>query len=93
MAQRASELAEYAYETTGQFWPVHEALMKRGPTSTDEDLEEVAREFNLPPREGEFAAAYTAAKARVQEDVESARRSGHDSDFFHQRPTLRRAVG
>ena len=76
MAQRAAELAEYAYATTGQFWPVHDALMQRGPTYTDEDLEEVAREFNLPPREGEHAAAYAAAKARVQEDVQSAKRSG-----------------
>ncbi|HWH71048.1 MAG TPA: Na+/H+ antiporter NhaA [Candidatus Sulfotelmatobacter sp.] len=76
MAQRAAELAEYAYETTGQFWPVHDALMKRGPTYTDEDLDEVAREFNLPPRDGELAAAYAAAKARVQEDMQSAKRSG-----------------
>ena len=76
MAQRAAELAEYVYETTGQFWPVHDALMKRGPTYTDEDLAEVAREFNLPPRDGELAPGYAAAKARVQEDVQSARRSG-----------------
>jgi NhaA family Na+:H+ antiporter len=76
MSQRAAELAEYACETNGQFWPVHDALMKRGPTYTDDDLIEVAREFNLPPRDGEHAAAYAAAKARVQEDVQSARRSG-----------------
>jgi len=31
LAQCAAELAEAAYETTGQFWPAHEALMKHGP--------------------------------------------------------------
>ena len=76
MAQRAAELAEYAYVTTGQFWPVHDALMKRGATYTEEDLEDVAREFKLPPRDDEHAAAYAAAKARVQEDLQSGRRSG-----------------
>ena len=30
-ATRAAELAEYAAETTGRFWEVHEALMERGP--------------------------------------------------------------
>src|SRR4029079_13734143 len=30
-ATRASELAEYAAQTTGRFWEVHEALMDRGP--------------------------------------------------------------
>jgi Na+:H+ antiporter, NhaA family len=29
-AIRAAELAEYAAETTGGFWQVHEALMERG---------------------------------------------------------------
>ena len=76
MAQRAAELAEYSHATTGQFWPVHDELMKRGPNYTEEDLEEVAREFNLPPRDGEHTAAYAAAKARVQEDLQSAKRSG-----------------
>src|SRR5688572_14877490 len=66
MAQRAAELAEYAYATTGQFWPVHDALMKRGANYTDEDLQDVAREFKLPPRDDENAAARAAAQARVQ---------------------------
>ena len=30
-AVRAAELAEFASAITGQFWPVHDALMKRGP--------------------------------------------------------------
>ena len=75
-AQRAAELAEYASETTGDFWPVHDALMKRGPTFTPDDFEQIAREFNLPPRDEAYAPAGQAAKRRVQEDIESAQRSG-----------------
>ncbi|HYK19226.1 MAG TPA: thioredoxin domain-containing protein, partial [Pyrinomonadaceae bacterium] len=48
VAWRAAELAEYASETTGQFWEVHEALMERGPVLSAGDLERIAREFNLP---------------------------------------------
>src|SRR6478735_4293325 len=76
IARRAAELAEYASETTGEFWPIHDALMKRGPAFTEEDLELIAREFKLPPREGEHLAAAKAAERRVQEDLESARRGG-----------------
>ena len=75
-AQRAAELAEYASETTGDFWPVHDALMKRGPTFTPDDFDQIAREFKLPPRNEARATAGQAAKRRVQEDVESAQRSG-----------------
>jgi NhaA family Na+:H+ antiporter len=75
-AQRAAELAEYASETNGDFWPVHDALMKRGPTFTPDDFDQIAREFKLPPRDEARATAGQAAKRRVQEDVESARRSG-----------------
>lgn len=76
-ALRAAELAEYAYETTGQFWPVHDALMKRGPNLTAVDLEEIAAEFNLPPRDAvEESAARRTAERRVREDISSAKRSG-----------------
>jgi Na+:H+ antiporter, NhaA family len=75
-AKRAAELAEYASETTGEFWPVHDALMKRGPALRADDLDEVAREFNLPPPDGEHAASHSIAQARVQEDLQSAKRSG-----------------
>ena len=75
-AVRAAELAEFASEMTGQFWPVHDALMKRGPSISASDLEEIAREFNLPSHDGEHAGAYEAARRRVQEDRQSAKRSG-----------------
>ncbi|HTO04293.1 MAG TPA: Na+/H+ antiporter NhaA, partial [Opitutus sp.] len=72
-AVRASELAEYAAETSGQFWEIHEALMKRGPVFAEGDFEQISREFKLPPTD---VSAATAAQALVNEDVESARRSG-----------------
>ena len=71
-ALRASELAEYAAETTGRFWKAHQALMERGPAFAKGDFERIARELNLPNDE----AAAAAAQERVREDVESARRSG-----------------
>jgi NhaA family Na+:H+ antiporter len=75
-AHRAAELAEFAHLTTGKFWPVHDALMKQGPDFTTDDFEKIANQFNLPSRDGENAPVYAVAKARVQEDVQSAKRSG-----------------
>jgi len=80
-ATRAAELAEYAEQTTGQFWDVHEALMARGPAISEGDFEQIARDFDLPPLPPSDAAhepskEFTAAQARVREDAESAHRSG-----------------
>src|SRR4051794_10436000 len=75
-ATRAAELAEYAAGTTGRFWDVHEALMERGPAFGEGDLGRIAREFNLPPSDAAHEPAFEAARARVREDAESARRSG-----------------
>jgi NhaA family Na+:H+ antiporter len=75
-AARAAELAEYAAETTGRFWEVHEALMERGPVFAEGDFGRLAREFNLPPSDAAHEPAFEAAQARVREDVEGARRSG-----------------
>jgi NhaA family Na+:H+ antiporter len=74
-AVHAAELAEYAAETSGQFWEAHEALMARGPALSDGDLEQIALELRLPPlanREPPFGAS----QARVRDDVEGARSSG-----------------
>lgn len=76
IARRAAELAEHASEITGDFWPIHDALMKRGPIFTPDDFEQIAREFHLTPRDGKYGSASNTAKARVQEDLESAHRSG-----------------
>jgi NhaA family Na+:H+ antiporter len=74
-AEQAAELAEYAGETTGRFWEVHDALMKRGPVFNDDDFEQIAREFELPPVETREDARLNAA-SKVQADRLSARHSG-----------------
>ena len=74
-ALRASELAEYAAETTGRFWEAHEALMQRGPAFSEGDFGRIARELELPST-SEHETALTAAQERVREDAESAKRSG-----------------
>ena len=74
-ALRASELAEYAAQTTGRFWEAHEALMQRGPAFSEGDFDRVARELELPNR-AEHETALAAAQKRVRENAESARRSG-----------------
>src|SRR5688500_8458030 len=75
-AARAAELAEYAAQTTGRFWDVHEALMERGPAFSEGDFGRIVKEFNLPPDDIVHEPERTAARARVREDVESARHSG-----------------
>jgi Na+:H+ antiporter, NhaA family len=75
-AVRAAELAEYAAQTTGRFWEVHEALMERGPAFSEGDFGQIAREFNLPPSDATREPAFKAAQARVREDAEGARASG-----------------
>jgi NhaA family Na+:H+ antiporter len=75
-AVRAAELAEYASQTANRFWEVHEALMERGPTFAEGDFGRIARDFNLPPSDASNEPAFSAAQARVREDVESARASG-----------------
>src|SRR3954470_18980180 len=75
-AMRAAELAEYASETTGRFWEVHEALMERGPAFAEDVFARIARDFDLPPGDTPHEPAFAAARARVREDIESARCSG-----------------
>src|SRR6188508_3399973 len=64
-AKRASEFAEYAAQTTGRFWEVHEALMERGPVFADGDFGRIARDFNLPLAGATHEPARAAAQARV----------------------------
>ena len=72
-AGRAAQLAEYAAHTTDRFWEIHDALMKRGATLGGADCD--ALTASLPPRE-ENVQAWALARARVDEDQESAHRSG-----------------
>ncbi len=75
-ALRAAELAEYAHETTGRFWEAHDALMTRGPAYGPSDFEEIAADLGLPPRTAASDDAWRRAQLKVQENIESARRSG-----------------
>jgi Na+:H+ antiporter, NhaA family len=75
-AQEAAVLAEYAAQHD-RFWPVHDALMKKGPVFYAGDFDEVAAEFSLPPpAAAESDSARRVAEQRVAEDAESAARSG-----------------
>src|ERR1051326_5704185 len=74
-AVRAAELAEYAAETTGQFWQVHEALMELGPAFSEGDFGRIAYEFNLQSEAG-HESALEMARERVRADVGRADRSG-----------------
>ena len=75
-ADRAAELAEHVFEQTGEFWPVHDALMKRGPVFTPADFGDVARQFNMAPAPETSDSEPGPAGVRIQKDVESAFRSG-----------------
>ncbi len=75
-ARPAAELAEFAGNANGSFWPVHDELMKRGPDFAEGELAEIAARFDLDPDAPEFAEAREQAAARVDEDRASARESG-----------------
>jgi NhaA family Na+:H+ antiporter len=75
-ARLAADLAEYAFETTGRFWPIHEALMERGPIFRPNNFAQIVQEFGLPPRDDTNEPAWRAAKLKVQDDIESAQRGG-----------------
>lgn len=78
-AKLAAELAEYAFETTGRFWPIHEALMERGPIFHPNDFAQIVQEFALPPRDDADdanAAAWRAAELKVHNDTQSAQQGG-----------------
>ena len=72
LAMRAAELAERA-AAAGKFWKAHVALMTRSADLREEDLDDIARELDLPP--ASTAASKRAAK-RVQRDIQSADASG-----------------
>ncbi len=75
-AEQAAKLAEYASQTTGNFWTVHDVLMKLGPAVNDADIERIASEADVPPSDARDDAARQAAEMRVAEDIRSAERSG-----------------
>jgi len=74
VARRAAELAEYAQETGGQYWEVHDELMRRGPVLAPQDLDAVTRDLEMPPPEA-APEAWARAQQRVADDMASARES------------------
>jgi len=76
IARRAAELVEQAPDPE-RFWKAHEQLMTRSETLGEGDLEAVAADFRLDAESPERRPAGAArAKARVEADEASARRSG-----------------
>src|SRR5687768_11477767 len=75
-ARAAAELAEYAHESSGEYWEAHDALMKLGPALTDADLEALATKLQLPERDGAGEGAWSRAREKVAADMESAVASG-----------------
>lgn len=92
-AVRAAQVVERIAEATGKFWDVHERFMELGPTLSDADIDQAAREHGVEAGlrgekgvgeaggEGGERAEGDAdhAAARVREDIERARRSGASS--------------
>ena len=75
-AMRAAELAEYASASRGEFWPVHDTLMRRGPVFADHEIEDIAREVGVPARDGRDEEIARAAALRVRGDARSGIESG-----------------
>jgi NhaA family Na+:H+ antiporter len=76
LAHRAAVFAEYAHETTGQYWEAHDALIRLEPSFAPQKFDELAVSLGLPPRDAAGEDAWRRAQAHVQEDIDSARRSG-----------------
>lgn len=74
-AKKAAILSEYAAETSGNFWKVHDALMKRRGLS-EQDFKEVAADFNLPMTDTPDNNKLNKATQKVENDVQSAFESG-----------------
>lgn len=74
-AKKAAILTEYAAETTGNFWDVHDKLMDR-ESKGEVDIEKVAKDFDLPMPGTVDNAAMQAARKRVEDDVQDGQESG-----------------
>lgn len=67
LASQAAELAEYAAETENRFWDVHHALMQRDPHFDAQELQALAADLGIPPKDRWDKAARKKAHARVRE--------------------------
>ena len=76
LATKAAELAEYASKTQGRFWEVHEVLMKRSPSFSEDDLPEIAASLGIPSDDDRDPALKKEIANRVRDDAQSGLRSG-----------------
>ena len=53
LTRRASEFAGYAHDATGRYWQAHDAMMKNGPVFAAADLDDIAEQLGVPPRNEE----------------------------------------
>jgi NhaA family Na+:H+ antiporter len=75
-ARRAAELAEFAHQTSQNYWEAHDALIRRGPYAGPREFAAVTAELGLPVDEPARADAWHRAKEKVERDMQSARVSG-----------------
>jgi NhaA family Na+:H+ antiporter len=75
-ASRAAELVEYLAASGGDFWKLHDALMRHGPVFGEGELEAIAWEHGVPPRAQRNGELLHLADTRVREDARSGIRSG-----------------
>ncbi|MEO6269333.1 MAG: Na+/H+ antiporter NhaA [Lautropia sp.] len=61
----AAVLAEFVFKTTGEYWPAHDLLMKRGPTLVTGDLEGIAKELGVPTHGEQYQGAWEGARQTV----------------------------
>src|SRR5688572_5248300 len=65
VAREAAGLAEYAHETTGQYWEAHDALMKLGPRLASEHFPATEAQLALPSRDVEGEIGRASCRERV----------------------------
>ena len=76
IAREGADFTEFAHQAAGRYWEAHDALMKIGPTLAPGHLDDTAARLGLPPRVGQGAEAWRRARAKVEDDMASAQRSG-----------------
>lgn len=76
IAHKAAILAEYAESSEEKFWQVHDALMKRGPSLSKEDLDEISEMSTIAYFDEINPSVKDIANKHVEEDIHDAQRSG-----------------
>jgi NhaA family Na+:H+ antiporter len=75
-AEEAAAMVEYAALTGGEFWPLHDALMKHGPEFAPGQIAAIGAEFGVPSAAEADLPTWEEAKRRVDEDWRGAKATG-----------------